>query len=239
MRPVRIVVALWTAVALAAAPASSSPRALGVVLHAENAGLDGSDAIAGASIFSGDKLSTTAEGTLRLRLAAAQLYLLPNAAVELSETQGWQVADLRQGGVGFSTAGGGRIAVRVDDAQVYPASAQPTHAEIRVLHANELLVTSLRGPLEIMVGGDVRPLASPGVYRVLLGAEVAAQDTQPAGRRKGGAGLPPVNRRRVLAIVLVTAAIGGAVAGIVLYNTREPASPYTPPVRLFPAYFGN
>jgi hypothetical protein len=182
-------------------------------------------------------LTTTAEGTLRIRLASAQVYLQPNTVVALDEAQGWHVAQLRQGGVGFSTSGEERMVVRMDDLQIYPSSAQPTHAEIKVLSPSELLVTSFRGPLEVMVGSEVRPVTEPGVYRMLLEPASEPQATQGAGRT--GAGLPKADRRRVLAIVFVTAAIGAGIAGIVLYNTRDPASPFTPAIRPFPAFLGN
>lgn len=232
----RRILSLLLAIAVTTGPAASAPRALGMVLHADHARVGSGEALSGATVFSGDTLTTTAEGTLRLRLAAAQLYLLPDSAVDLDQAQGWNVAQLRQGGVGFSTGGEERMVVRAADMQVYPSSTQPTHAEIKVVSESELLLTSYRGPLEVMVGSEVRDVAAPGVYRLLLESEPEPQATQAAGRT--GARAPKV-KRRVLAIILVTAGIGAAIAGIVLYNTREPASPFTPRIRPFPLYSGN
>lgn len=224
MRSCRVVIALLAAVALVVTPASAAPRSVGVVLHADKARVGGGEALSGATIFTGDTLSTSAEGTLRVRLATAQLFLQPNTTVAMEEAQGWHVANLREGGVGFSTTGDERVVVRTADAQVYASTAQPTIAEVQVLSPNELLVTSVQGPLEVMVGSEVRAVPGPGVYRMVL--EPEPQATQGAGRTAPGA--PKVDKRRVAAFILVPATIAGGITGIVLYNTRGTASPFTP-----------
>lgn len=235
MRSCRRVLAFLLAFAILTAPAAAAPRAVGVVLHAEKARIGSGEALSGATVFSGDTLTTGAEGTLRVRLAAAQVYLQPGSDVAMGEVQGWHVAQLRQGGVGFSTTGDERVVVRTGDVQIYSATAQPTLAEVKLVSANELLVTSIRGPLEVMVGSEVRAVPEAGVYRLLL--EPEPQATQGAGR--GRAGAPSVDRRRILAFILIPAAVAAGITGIVLYNAREPASPFTPTIRPFPGFSGN
>jgi hypothetical protein len=228
-------VALLSAVAVVVAPVSAAPRVVGVVLHADKARIGSGEALSGATVFSGDTLTTGVEGTLRIRLASAQLFLQPGSDVALGEVQGWQVAQLRRGGVGFSTTGDDRVVVRTGDVQIYSATAQPTLAEVKLVNANELVVSNVRGPLEVMVGSEVRAVPEPGVYRLLLDPE--PQATQGAGR--GRAGAPSVNRGRILAFILIPAAVAAGITGIVLYNTREPASPFTPTIRPFPVLSGN
>jgi hypothetical protein len=230
VRPCRVVVALLAAATLVVAPASAAPRSVGVVLHADKARVGSGEALSGATIFTGDTLSTSAEGTLRVRLATAQIFLQPNTTVAMEEAQGWHIANLREGGVGFSTTGDERVVVRTADAQVYASTTQPTIAEVQLLSANELLVTSVQGPLEVMVGSEVRTVPGPGVYHMVLEAE--PQATQGAGRT--GPGAPQVNKRRILAFILIPSAVAAGITGIVLYNTRDPASPFTPTFRPLP-----
>lgn len=230
MRLCRVVVALLAAVALVVTPVSAAPRSIGVVLHADKARLGSGEALSGATVFTGDTLSTSAEGTLRVRVATAQLFLQPNTTVAMEEAPGWHVANLHQGRVGFSTTGNERVVVRAADAQVYASTTQPTIAEVQLLSASELLVTSVQGSLEVMVGSEVRAVPGPGVYRMLL--EPEPQATQGAGRT--GPGAPRVDKRRLAAFILIPSAIAAGITGIVLYNTRDPASPFTPTFRPLP-----
>lgn len=216
MRWGRVVFALLTAAALAAAPLSAAPRAIGVVLHADKARVGSAEALSGATVFSGDTLSTTAEGSLRVRLASAQLYLQPGTSLAMDEAQGWHVANLRQGGVGFSTTGDERVVVRTHDVQIYPASTQPTHAEVAFVRPNELLVTSLKGSLEVMVGSEVHPVAEATAYRVLL--EQEPQEIE-------GVGKEAARRARVIQTATGLTIAAAIITLILLKNAISPSIP--------------
>lgn len=216
MRPCRAVLVFLAAAALVAAPASAAPRAVGVVLHADKARVGSGEALSGATVFSGDTLSTTAEGSLRIRLATAQVYLQPSSAVGLNEAQGWHVANLRHGGVGFSTTGDERVVVRTHDVQIYPSSTQPTHAEVAFVRPNELLVTSLKGSLEVMVGSEVHPVAEATAYRVLL--EQEPQEIE-------GVGKEAARRARVVQVATGLTIAAAIITLILLKNAISPSIP--------------
>ncbi len=216
MRLSRSILVLLVAVALVTAPAASAPRALGMVLHADQARVGRGEALPGATVFSGDVLTTTAEGTLRIRLATAQLYLLPNSAVGIDEAQGWHVAQLRQGGVGFSTTGDERVVVRTADVQIYPSSTQPTHAEVTFVRPNELLVTSVKGPLEVTVGSEVHAVAEATSYSVLL--EQEPQEIE-------GVGKEAARRARVMQAITGVTISAAIITLILLKNAVSPSIP--------------
>lgn len=216
MRSYRGVLACLAIVALLAAPASAAPRAVGVVLHADKARIGNGEALSGATVFSNDALSTTPEGSLRIRLSTAQLYLQPSTAVAMDEAQGWHVANLRQGGIGFSTTGDERVVVRTHDVQIYPATTQPTHAEVAFVRPNELLVTSLKGSLEVMVGSEVHPVAEATAYRVLL--EQEPQEIE-------GVGKEAARRARVIQVATGVTIAAAIITLILLKNAISPSIP--------------
>jgi hypothetical protein len=187
-----------------------------MVLHAQDANLRSAPALAGATVFAGDTFSTAAGGSLRLRLSGAQVYLGPASAVALGEENTWHVAALQRGTVGFSTTGDEHVVVRALDVQIYPSSSRPTHAEVAMVSANELVVTSFAGPLEVMVGKEVYPVAEASAYRVLL---------EPEPQEIEGAGADAARRARIIGIVAGVTIAAAVITLVLLKNAISPSIP--------------
>ncbi len=213
-RSLRIALTAVLTVALVEAPLqASAARMLGVVVQGRNAHLNSAEAAGGTTVFAGDVLATQAEGLLRLRIGTGQVYLLENSTVRLVAETGKLVAAVERGTLGFSFTGQQPITVQFQDTVVRPAAADATHGRLTAVSANEVVVSSMRGTLEV-VSGTERFLVSEGTaYRILIEQEPEGEGKQDARRRK------------ILAIIIGGLAVG-ALTGLIVYHAlRSPNAP--------------
>lgn len=204
------------AVSLIYAPiAGAAAKAVGVVVHAEAATLGGSAAAGGSTVFSGDRLATRKDGTLRMRVGAGQVYLLAGSAATLqSAGEGFQAA-LERGTVGFAVAAAQPALVLASGAVVRPAGARAAHGEVTVVGPRELIVSSYRGDVEVAFEGETFLVEAGNSYHVTI--------ADPQG--PVGVGDSDARRRRLLVVWLGIAAAGG-VTGFALWRAlRSPDAP--------------
>jgi len=198
--------ALLTA-SLAVSPALGAPaQALGSVVYADHARLGVTSAMGGATVFSGDQLSTERTGTMRVHLGTGQIYLLPSSAVAVREISGRVGAELLQGTVGFSSMGHSPLIVQIGEAVIRPKSEGPTHARVELVKQNELVVSSYRGSVEVVIGAETHTIAEATAARVLI---------DPQGPQGTGSGTATRQRLVLLTIGLIAAA---AIIGIVAWR---------------------
>jgi len=189
------VVALLVSLSLLTAPVLAAPTSsLGVVVYADRAHVGAGPASVGATLFSGDRLTTEQSGSLQMRTAAARLLLLSGSTATLSQDDATPAATLTLGSATFSTAGPSAFAIHVGTAVVRPSSNQPTIGQVTVLTPKELIVKSTRGSLTIAVEDDVREIPEGGAYRVVLTPNSDPQGPRGAGSK--GVGGPPIRAAR-------------------------------------------
>jgi len=191
--------------------AGSQP--LGVVLQADRAHLGVGEAQSGASVFAGDILSTEQTGTLRARLGAAQVALLPNTTAAMGLASAGASAVLERGTLVFASAAANAIEVHASEARIRPKTAQAL-AQVTLVGPLEFLVTSQRGELEVAIGSEVHTVAEATSYRVLVDASAA----EASGPRPAAAG-----RSRFLLIALIL--IGAGTAYGIWRAVRSPDRP--------------
>jgi hypothetical protein len=158
-----------------AAPASSPSAPLGVVVAAENANVGAGVTTSGATIYDGDHLQTPANSSLRVRFGLGQMVLRQNTAADVHAFPNGFSANLNNGTVVVSSAEGQTFQVIADGATVRPANAQPTSGQITMISANELILTSNRGTLEVTMGDEVKTVEAGSSYRM----EVESEDPGP------------------------------------------------------------
>jgi hypothetical protein len=107
-------------------------------------------------------------------------------------------------------------------ATIRPAGTQATVAQVTWVNANELLLTSTRGALEVSLGEEVKTIEAGSSYRMEMQDDVGQG---PQGQQ--GSGAPPAHpgrRRRALFFL-----IGGGIAtatGIGIWRVLlSPAGP--------------
>jgi hypothetical protein len=184
-----------------AAPSSS----LGTVVFADRAHVGAAQASVGATVFSGDRLSTEQSGSVQVRAGAARLLLSSQSSATLLQEDANPAATLNSGSATFSTANSKAFAVHVASAVIRPSTDQPTIGKVSVVNPKELVVQCTRGSLSIAVEDDVREIPEGAAYRVVLDPN-AADPQGPRGAGTKGYGGPPIRAARSKFIWYVIAA---------------------------------
>jgi len=184
-------VSLLVSFSLLTGPVWAAPSAsLGTVVYAVHAHVGAAQTSVGATVFSGDRLSTEQTGSIQVRAGAARLLLSGASSATFSQDDATPAATLTNGSATFSTAHSNAFALHVASAVIRPNSNLPTIGQVTVLNPKELIVKSTRGSLSIAVEDDVREIPEGAAYRVVLDPDPAAQGPRGAGTK--GIGGPPI-----------------------------------------------
>ncbi|HEV2297314.1 MAG TPA: hypothetical protein VGR72_02220 [Candidatus Acidoferrales bacterium] len=206
----RCALALLLAACLVPLPVIAAPnRAMGYVLQAQAAQLDGNNALSGTNVYAGDVLETNIRGLLRLQIAASQVYLFGSSAATLSEEESGVATLLTSGTAGFSSAQGATVTIRALDLTVRPKTAEATHAEVTIAGPQELFVRSYRGALELDLDGKSYSVAPGRTYKV---------DIQPSDPTQMDAGKHPARTKRNLVLL---AFVLPPTVGVILFTEHE------------------
>lgn len=199
---------------------------LGLVIFAERAHVGEAVLSAGSSIYPGDRMSTDADGTLRVHIPALTLQLNEQTALTIRppDKDNDVEADLAAGTLVFSAAQTGRIVVMADRAMIRPADAAPTIAQIRVVSARELRVYAERGPVEFFYRGESEVIAPGTACRLLL--DPSAQEVAMAGESPGATPdrKKPGHSRATFLVLAVGAAAGIAIP-LAMHDKESPDHP--------------
>jgi len=197
-----------------AASASTDSKPVGLVIQAQSAILDNSEAAIGTTIYAGDELETQAGGILRLRVGSGQFYMLASSAATLVQTGRVPQVHLLRGTVGISAPGPNQLELDTP-LGVVRANDGPAYGQVRIVSPDEIVVSSFHGSLTIDYDGDVHSIEAGKSYAVTL--EPETQDNKVVAykdRRK--------RRRLVLALIFLG---GETIAGIILWqNLTESCS---------------
>jgi hypothetical protein len=203
-----------------AAPSSS----LGTVVFADRAHVGATLASVGATVFSGDRLSTELSGSVQVRTGAARLLLSSQSSATLLQEDVSPAATLNSGSATFSTANAKAFAVHVASAVIRPNTDKPTIGKVSVVNSKELVVQCTRGSLSIAVEDDVREIPEGAAYRVVL--DPNAPDPQgPRGAGSKGQGGPPIRAARskfIWYVIGVTAVVTVIVLNEALESSDKP-----------------
>ena len=186
-----------------AAPSSS----LGTVVYADRAHVGAAQTSVGATVFSGDRLSTEQSGSVQVRAGAARLLLSGASIATLFQEDANPAATLTLGSATFSTANSNAFALHVASAVIRPNTNQPTIGRVTVLNPKELIVKSTRGSLSIAVEDDVRDIPEGAAYRIVLDPN-AADPQGPRGAGSKGYGGSPMKAAKSRFVWFAVAATG-------------------------------
>lgn len=217
------ILALAAALAAApalAAPASGDPVALGTVLEVKSAQTGAEANSAGATIYDGDRLETKGTGTLRVRLDKSQMYLHPGTLTEVHSISNGFSAALVRGAVMVSSPQGQTFQVLSDGATIRPAGSQAAIAQVTWVNANELLLSSYRGAIQVSLDGDTQTIEAGNSYRMLIEPD----DPGPQGNGGHSGGGPVATGRNKIVLILIP--VVAAVVGVLVWRALEsPAAP--------------
>jgi hypothetical protein len=145
----------------------------GTVVSADNAHVGTTAVTVGATVFSGDKLDTSATGSLQIRAGAARVVMTASSRLVWGSEGGSPSATLLGGTTAFSTSRESAFVLHASTAAFKPRSDEPTVANVTFLNPKELVVRCSRGAVLIAVGEDVRVVSEGLAYHVVLDPEAA------------------------------------------------------------------
>jgi hypothetical protein len=154
---------------------------LGVVTQASAAHFNASRVFAGTTVYDGDRLSTETEGLLQFRGAGALLYLPGLSDVTLHGLPNGMQAQLRAGGLVFSSARTSAMEILANGAFIRPAADGPTVAQVTLVGPKELKITARRGALELSYRNETEKIAEGTSCRVFLDPSGVAAQPFPQG----------------------------------------------------------
>lgn len=192
--------------------------AFGTVVFVNRARVGNANASVGATVFSGDSLSTDQVGSIQIRVGAARLLLASASTATLSQDEAIPAATLTAGTATFSTANSKAFILHFASAVIRPNSDQPTVGKVTVLNPKELVVKSVRGSLQIAVEDDVREIPEGEAYRIVLDPNADPQGPRGAGTK--GIGGPPIKAAKSK-FIWYAVAISAAVTIIVVHEALE------------------
>lgn len=157
-----------------AMPANPPSAPLGSVMQADRAHQGVDLTSSGATIYDGDRLETQDDGTLRARLGKSQLYMQQSTVAEVHGLSNGYSANLLHGTVIASSPEGQTFQLLANGATVRPASSHATVARVTWVNANELLLTSNLGAIQVTYEGDVKTIEPGNSVRMEIKTEDAA-----------------------------------------------------------------
>jgi hypothetical protein len=207
--------------------AGAAEKPLGMVTQSSAARLDSAAAAVGATVYPGDTIDTDSTGSIRLRAGTAQYYLMSASSSRLQPSPNGISAELVRGTAGFASGATDIVELSALGATVRSRSGEAVHGRVTIVGANELVVTSFRGPFDISIDGDSHEIPDGQSVRVQI---VDAQDQNPPSSGGNGSGTIPAvrNRKKLLLVILYSAAaIGAGVGGYFIYHELN-ESPHRP-----------
>ena len=215
----RAFAAILLSLSLLISPLRATPSAeFGTVVFVNRARVGSANATVGATIFSGDRLTTDEVGSVQVRAGAARFLLASSSTATLSQDEATPAATLTAGTATFSTANSKAFVLHVASAIIRPNTDQPTVGKVTVLNPKELVVKSVRGPLQIAVEDDVREIPEGEAYRVVLDPNADPQGPRGAGTK--GIGGPPIKAAKSK-FIWYAVAITAAVTIILVHEALE------------------
>jgi len=197
--------------------AGAAEKPLGTVTQSQAARLDRAAAAVGATVYPGDTIDTDSTGSIRLRAGTAQLYLMSASSSRLEDSSSGIHAELERGTAGFASGSSDIVELEALGAMVRSRSGEASHGRVTIVGANELVVTSFRGPFDISIDGDTHSIGDGQSYRVQI------VDDQTGGGKNGSGTIPAVrNRKKLLVLILLSAAaVGAGVGGYFIYHELD------------------
>lgn len=200
---------------LSAGPAYAAAKPLGVVLSAERASVGSVSATSGTTVLAGDRLTTEATGTLRLRAGSAHVYLLPGSSASLEDLADGVAANITRGTIGFSNPGSQNLSLRIAGIQVRLRAAETAHGQVQLVDADNVIVTSYKGIVEVATAAGVFPVPEGSTYRISL---------EP-GAGPEGVGKEAARSARLVEWVAGSALAAAIIAVVIWQNTISPNRP--------------
>lgn len=140
---------------------------LGLIAKAVSAHVGNGAATEGATIFSGDYLSTDDSGSLQVRAGALAVELQPNSAAHIYRAPYGVVVELNRGSVLYTTPGGAEnVVVVASDVRVTPVLTLADFGRVSIEDECNVDVQSEKGQTNVQSGSESKLIEQGKSYRV-------------------------------------------------------------------------
>lgn len=151
---------------------------LGVVLQANLAHVNDSAVSAGATVYSGEELSTDDGGSLDLRIVNSRFGLGANSRAYFYAGARGSIAELTSGTLTFrKDAGSEGLEVVASDVRIVPKGEGAVTGQVSITAPCAITVTSFAGETEVTTGKDTRTVGEQESYSVTPELSVLAGRT--------------------------------------------------------------
>lgn len=197
---------------------AAEEQPFGVVALADQAHVGTAYASAGANVYPGDALDTLAGGSLRLRVATGQFYLLSASAANLGQEGNVLRATALRGTVGFSSLTAKQFELETPEGMIRAAKDLPAYGQITMAGPREAVISCYRGTLLLERNGQQLLVDAGKSYDVSL-----VSDPDPP---QGKAGVTPAYADHLVWKLIVIG--GAALTGYLLWRhfCESPVDPH-------------
>jgi hypothetical protein len=157
--------------------AQAANPALGIVVKSAAAHIGNAVASDGASVYSGDFLSTEDNGAIQVRVGALSLELQNNSAAHIYRAPYGAIVELDKGSAIYNTPGGQEnLVIVASDVRVTPVLSLSDFGRVSIDDPCKVTVYSQRGQVDVHVGSESKLVEQGKAYRVVAENEISYRD---------------------------------------------------------------
>jgi hypothetical protein len=138
----------------------------GVVTLANRALLAGSTATSGATVFSGDLVTTEDEGQIQIQAGRTKLTLQPQSSFRVFRAEQRVVVELERGTLTYATAAPRELTIYALDTRIVPAAPNGGTGQVSVVSRCEMKATSHTNTLDVTSGKETKTIEEGKTYAV-------------------------------------------------------------------------
>jgi len=161
----------------ARAHAQGATPALGIVVKSSVAHIGNAAAADGATVYSGDYLSTDDNGAMQVRVGSLSLELQSNSAAHIYRAPYGAVVELNRGTAIYTTPGGHEnLVIVASDVRVTPVLSMADFGRVSIDDPCRVTVSSERGQVDVRVGSESKLVEQGKAYRVAAEDSISYRD---------------------------------------------------------------
>jgi hypothetical protein len=150
---------------------------LGIVTKASAAHIGNAAAADGATVYSGDYLSTEDNGALQVRVGSLSLELQGNSAAHIYRAPYGAVVELNRGKAVYATPGGHEnLVIVASDVRVTPVLSLADFGRVSIDDPCKVTVSSERGQVDVHVGSESKLVEQGKAFRVAAEDSISYRD---------------------------------------------------------------
>jgi hypothetical protein len=234
-----IMIVFGLSVAPARSQSQAQPAPLGMVVQSSGGSIGNAAATEGSTVYSGDYLSTSNNGSLSVRMGGLSLELTGSSGAHVYRAPYGAVVELNHGTVIYRTPGTQEnLVIVASDIRATPELSTPDFGRVTIVDSCNVIVVSQQGQAKVQAGSESHTVEEGKAYRVLAMNELSyreylspdADDYHKHHEHKPCAPLlftkgSPIAPAQSRFMIVTAALVGGATAFGVYKAIESPARP--------------